>query len=55
MFLVLTWCGVGVSLAKVLLPPAALKLGSTSMEAAFVLMAVAATVMSRRESTADRA
>lgn len=55
MFLLMTWSGVGVSLAKVLLPPAALKLGSTSMEAAFVLMAVAATMMSRRESKAGPA
>lgn len=55
MFLLMTWSGVGVSLAKVLLPPAALKLGSTSMEAAFVLMAVAATTMSRRANTAGPA
>lgn len=43
MFLVMTWSAVGVSLAKVLIPPAALKLGSVSMEAAFVAMGLAAT------------
>ncbi len=48
LFLVLTWCAVGVSLAKVLLPPAALKLGSVSMEAAFVAMGAAATVWAVR-------
>lgn len=43
MFLVMTWSGVGVSLLKVFLPPAALKLGSVSMEATFVAMGLAAT------------
>jgi hypothetical protein len=43
MFLVMTWSGVGVSLLKVYLPPAALDPGSASMEAAFVAMGLAAT------------
>jgi len=43
MFLLMTWLGVGVSVLKVVLPPASLKFGAISMEATFLAMAAACT------------
>ncbi len=51
MFLLMTWCAVGVSLLKVFLPPATLKLGAVTMETTFVLMAVACTASALRLGT----
>lgn len=48
MFLLMTWSAVGVSLLKVLLPPAALKFGSLFMEGTFVLMGAAVTAWALR-------
>jgi len=50
MFLLMTWCAVGVSLIKALLPPDALKLGALTMEGAFVLMGLACTAYALRTS-----